>query len=406
MAISALTPNIDSQVSVSVLAQKINFQDWMDLGKPFHPSYCADPIKMKENLCALLYFRLEKIIHAENSSFRNGSLYDSLYSYVERICDLYIANDYHNFQHAYHVTISVNKLVDLTIQNEQLLHDDYLVHFALVFTALVHDVGHKGIPNFILIKLEDELAKRYNNTSIAEKNSLKIAFDILDDDIYSSLRRKIFGPDNVDFIKFQSIVRTAILCTDVFNAGRMNLVKDRWEIAFTGQNSNSRHFLHSNERNDTDDLNKIEIDKICVFPEDSYADCLQKTSAIEHLIQVADVAHNFQSWEVFMEWNYRLVRELHVSHQSGWMGDVVSTWNDGQQKFTDTYILPLILRVREMGILSDSDYNKIYEAVERIREKWGKDGDEICKTMQFGIKMGEDEVIVLEKLLTPQALAA
>jgi len=200
-------------------------------------------------------------------------------------------------------------------------------------------------------------------------------------------------------------VRTAILCTDVFNADRMTMVKDRWEIAFTGQNSNSRHFLHSNE-NKTDDLNEIEIDELCVFPEDSYADCLRKTSAIEHLIQVADVAHNFQSWEVFMEWNYRLVRELNVSHQSGWMGDVTSTWNDGQQKFTDSYVLPLISRVREMGILSDSDYNAIFEAVQDIKEKWSKDGNNICKTMKVGIKMGEDEVVVLEKLLTPQALAA
>jgi len=387
------------------IVQNIIAQDWMDLGKPLQPSYSTDFIEMKSNLCALLNYRLEKVVNTRNtstnSSVRNlNSLYDALASYVERICDLYIINDYHNFHHAYHVTLSASKLVEMMIINERILHDDYLTHFALVFSALVHDVGHKGIPNLILVNLKDELAKTYNNTSIAEKNSLKISFDILNEDCYSHLRRKLFGSDNEHFAKFQDIARTAILCTDVFNADRMALAKERWEIAFSENKSNgTRYSNYPKLKNNVDDLNLLEIDQICIFPQDADSECLKKTSVIEHLIQVADVAHSFQSWEVFIKWNYRLVKELLVCHQSGWADDVTTTWNDGQNEFTDTYVLPLISRVHGMGIISEADNNTLHEAVEHNRKMWIRDGEKICAIMQYGIRMGEDEDVVLGKLL-------
>jgi len=326
----------------------------------------------------------------------------SIAQYVERICELYILNDYHNFHHAYHVTLSINKLVEMTIVNNSILHDDCLTHFALVFSALVHDVGHKGIPNFILIKLGDVLAEKYNNASIAEKNSIQIAFDILNEEYFSSLRKKIYGSNSADAAKFENIARDTILCTDIFNANRMAIAKDRWEIAFSSKAEAECEsiFTHSMSTiNNVHDLNELEIDKICIFPDDSKHECQKKTSALEHLIQVADVAHNFQSWEVFIKWNYRLVKELFVCHESGWMGDVTATWNDGQQNFTDTYVLPLISRVHEMNIFSDADYNKIHEAVENIRQKWTVDGKEICSAMQYGIKVGEKEEVVIGKIL-------
>jgi len=401
------TSDISSTSDIAFI-ESINVQDWMDLGKPCQPSYSTDINEMKDTLCSLLNFRLEKLVHSRNDSIctsdsdLNSSLtINSIARYIDRICELYIINDYHNFHHAYHVTISINKLVEMTIVNNSILHDDYLTHFALVFSALVHDVGHKGIPNFILIKLGDELAETYNKTSIAEKNSLKIAFDILNEECFSSLRDKIYGSNPADATKFENIAQDTILCTDIFNANRMAISKERWEIAFSKQNTDCEaSYTHNPAIGNTNhDINELEIDKICIFPDDDEHACLQKTSALEHLIQVADVAHNFQSWEVFIKWNYRLVKELFVCHESGWMGDVTTTWNDGQQNFTDTYVLPLISRVHDMNIFSDADYNSMYEAVDNIRQKWKVDGKEICSAMQYGVKVGEKEEVVIGKIL-------
>lgn len=395
--------------SGNTFIERINVQDWMDLGKPCQPSYSTDMNEMKDTLCSLLNFRLEKLADSRSDSCRSDSsrnlitsITHSIAQYVERICELYIINDYHNFHHAYHVTLSINKLVEMMIVNNHILHDDYLTHFALVFSALVHDVGHKGIPNFILIKLGDELAETYNKTSMAEKNSIQIAFAILNEEYFSPLRKKIYGSNSADAAKFENIARDTILCTDIFNANRMAIAKDRWAIAFSSKAESECEsiFTHSlSTIRNVHDINELEIDKICIFPDDSKHKCLQKTSALEHLIQVADVAHNFQSWEVFIKWNYRLVKELFVCHESGWMGDVTATWNDGQQNFTDTYVLPLISRVHEMKIFSDADYNKIYEAVENIEKKWKVDGKEICSAMQYGVKLGEKEEVVIGKIL-------
>ena len=49
---------------------------------------------------------------------------------------------------------------------------DPLTHFAVVLSALIHDVDHRGIPNFILSKEDPNLANVYSNKSVAEQNSI------------------------------------------------------------------------------------------------------------------------------------------------------------------------------------------------------------------------------------------
>jgi hypothetical protein len=48
---------------------------------------------------------------------------------------------------------------------------DPLTHFACVFSAMIHDVDHPGVSNMQLIKENDEMAKLYNNQSVAEQVS-------------------------------------------------------------------------------------------------------------------------------------------------------------------------------------------------------------------------------------------
>lgn len=60
-----------------------------------------------------------------------------------------------------------------------------------MFSALVHDVGHRGVPNSVLVDEEDELAVLHNDVSVAEQNSLQVAFSILQLEEFAKLKRCI-----------------------------------------------------------------------------------------------------------------------------------------------------------------------------------------------------------------------
>jgi 3'5'-cyclic nucleotide phosphodiesterase len=97
------------------------------------------------------------------------------------------------FEHAAHVTMSVQKLLTRIVKPSDLLsqtgkqaktavelHDhtfgitsDPLCQFAVVLSALIHDAGHPGVANSVLVEEEDPMAIKYNCQSVAEQNSGK-----------------------------------------------------------------------------------------------------------------------------------------------------------------------------------------------------------------------------------------
>ena len=112
-----------------------------------------------------------------------------LKAFVETISYMYRDNPFHNFEHASHVCMSVNKLLgrivapDLQLNGstdiEHKLHDhtygitsDPLTQFSCVLCALIHDVDHTGLPNSVLVAEKTPLATTYNNRSVAEQNSI------------------------------------------------------------------------------------------------------------------------------------------------------------------------------------------------------------------------------------------
>ena len=115
-----------------------------------------------------------------------------LLDYVQTIASLYQANPFHNFEHASHVTMSVNKLLsriiapDIEVEMSRgqdvkwIMHDhtygitsDPLTQFAVTLSALIHDVDHSGVPNAQLVREHTSLASAYNNKSVAEQNSVE-----------------------------------------------------------------------------------------------------------------------------------------------------------------------------------------------------------------------------------------
>lgn len=155
---------------------------------------------------------------------------EQLLSYVRNIAFMYRDNPFHNFEHACRVLMSVNKLlsrivapsgvVDDKDSNKRLskqqggdkdldrfmnsiahdmiggfvqdnktkvtvrrkkLHDhtygitsDPLTQFACVFSALIHDADHTGVPNTQLCKEQPVLAAAYKEKSVAEQVSVDL----------------------------------------------------------------------------------------------------------------------------------------------------------------------------------------------------------------------------------------
>ena len=164
---------------------------------------------------------------------------EELKDYVRTVLLGYNPCPYHSFKHAYHVTISTNKLVDMIVHqypNEKLAHtfgfrDDPLMQLCMIFSAIIHDVDHRGIPNRQLELDDEDLAIQFNDQSIAENNSLFISFLELRKEKYDKLRSIIF-PQQEDYRRFRSASINLVLTTDIASPQRTQLGKSKWKEAF------------------------------------------------------------------------------------------------------------------------------------------------------------------------------
>lgn len=77
---------------------------------------------------------------------------------------------------ASHVTMSANKLLKRIVASDSqdeaygaasVLQSDPLAQFAVVFSALIHDVDHTGVPNAQLVLEKAQIATYYNNQRYA-----------------------------------------------------------------------------------------------------------------------------------------------------------------------------------------------------------------------------------------------
>jgi hypothetical protein len=288
-----------------------------------------------------------------------------------------IDNPFHNFEHASHVTLSVIKMLgrivnpkDIFNQNTALeaisvaLHDysfginsDPLTQFACVFAALIHDLDHQGVPNTQLVQEGSVLAARYNNKSIAEQNSVDIAWTVFMDDDYQSLR-DVVCPTTEELQRFRQLVVNGVMATDIMDKDLKALRNARWDKAFTEESMNS-----STPTNVRDNINR------------------KATIVIEHLIQASDVAHTMQHWHVYRKWNERLFQEMYLAYKTGRSDkDPSEFWYRGEIGFFDFYIIPLAKKLRDCGVFGVSS-DEYLNYAEKNRVEWEQRGEEIVEAM-------------------------
>jgi len=334
---------------------------------------CLDEVK---EIIELPEFNAEA---ARNQQDPDGIVLDErvraqLRGYIVAIAMMYQENAFHNFEHACHVTMSVTKLfyrivmpkddvINEGIEQSNIaatLHDhtygitsDPLTQFAVVFSALIHDVDHTGVPNTKLVTEKPALAKVFREKSVAEQNSIVLSLELLMDEGYSELRNAICESTE-EKGRFRQLVFQTVLATDISDKELKTLRNDRWENAFSGG------LLEEDPR---DTINR------------------KATIVIEHLIQASDVAHTMQHWHVYRRWNENFFDECHKNYVDGRATEDPSEyWYKGEIGFFDFYIIPLARKLKECGVFGKSSDEYLNYALKN-RQEWEERGQEVVAEM-------------------------
>ena len=109
---------------------------------------------------------------------------------------------------------------------------DPLTQFTCVMCALIHDIDHPGVPNSQLVKENSAIAAFYKNKSVAEQNSVDLAWDMLQDDSFAKLRSTIHQTKE-KFIRFRQVMVNTVMATDIMDPDLKALRNARWERAGT-----------------------------------------------------------------------------------------------------------------------------------------------------------------------------
>jgi hypothetical protein len=337
---------------------------------------------------------------------------------------LFLSNPFHNFEHASHVVMSVNKMLGRIVAPTQLdeatrndssmasvgdlsgvddiasprlsgrnrrqkslgeddfrasnpfgsprrrggkgrlaastLHDhtygitsDPLTQFACVFSALVHDVDHPGVPNTQLMMENLALAEIYNGRSVAEQNSVDLAWELLMDTQYANFQNAICA-NQEELDRFRQLVVNSVMATDLLDKDLKDLRNKRWAKAFDASIQEPAH---------------IAVNR-------------KATIVIEHLIQASDVSHMMQHWYIYRKWNTRLFMEMYIAYKMGRSNtDPASFWYEGEICFYDFYVIPLAKKLNDCGVFGVSSFECLDYAMKN-RSEWERRGRQIVEDMK------------------------
>eukprot|EP00980_Cylindrotheca_fusiformis_P018638 scaffold6199_cov132-Cylindrotheca_fusiformis.AAC.3 len=304
-----------------------------------------------------------------------------LRSYISSISAMYPDNAFHNFEHASHVTASVKKLLARIVNVDQGnglgagsasdsvdlvdlaghsygITSDPLTQFAVVFSAIIHDVDHPGVPNAQLVKENARWAKIYKK-SVAEQKSVDIAWDMLMSDEYAALRACIYQTEE-DLLRFRQLVVNTVMATDIVDKELQALRKARWETAFSNINSAGESLDGGTESEDR-----------------------KATIVIEHLIQASDVSHTMQHWHIYKKWNERFFMECYGAYREGRAdSDPSKNWYKGEIGFFDFYVIPLARKLQSCGVFGVSSHEYLNYAIAN-REEWIREGEALVQHYLF-----------------------
>jgi hypothetical protein len=302
-----------------------------------------------------------------------ASLRVVLRQYVSAIASMYNDVPFHNFEHASHVALAAQKLIQRMMTSKKLddrgfhtrsygISSDPLTQFAIVFAALIHDVGHAGIPNAQLILEEADVAIKFKNRSVAEQNSVSLAWGLLMQHRFMKLRKVIYRT-NVERKRFRQVLVNAVMATDIADRDVNQLRIKKWNKAF----------VEEDERGMEGAMTRDEINR-------------KATVVVESLIQMADVAHTMQHWHIYRKWNERLFEEMTAAYRTGRASfDPAANWYRGELGFFEHYVIPLAQKVHKSGIFGSGGKTYVKYAQDNMVE-WSDKGMQALQVMEENLR--------------------
>jgi hypothetical protein len=278
-----------------------------------------------------------------------------------------------------------------------------LTHFAVVFSALIHDTDHRGVSNLQLAKEIPVLGKKYRHKSVAEQNSVDLSWEMLMQPKYCHLQRCIFATKE-EYIRFRQLVVNTVLATDIFDSELKALRNMRWDRAFHSDkvhgvfDSDQQSSSMRSDPDESEESTNVDNDvsgnsaNPSTMPEESKKQRKQTstnrraTIVIEHIIQASDVAHTMQHWNVYKRWNEKLFQEMYVAYKMGRSpSDPSVGWYKGELWFFDNYVIPLAKKLDECGVFGVASDECLFSAIENRRE-WALKGEAVVKEMLLRCK--------------------
>lgn len=243
-----------------------------------------------------------------------------------------------------------------------------MTQFACAFSALIHDVDHSGVSNAQLVKENSPEVALFGDRSVAEQNSLHLAWDLLfDDNKYKNFRRCLLST-KTEVNRFRALVVNSVMATDIVDKDLKELRNGRWEKAF-----------HNNTKEDNNTTTQTSGDNDKIESRDAVN--RKATIVIEHIIQASDVCHTMQHWHVYRKWNERLFFELYTAYKCGRMeANPATFWAKGEIGFFDYYIIPLAKKLKECGVFGVSS-GEFLDYAMKNRTEWLAEGETIVAEM-------------------------
>jgi hypothetical protein len=433
-SVNGIPGDIESRQSVPVdviiQSMALSGQSWSRIGLPDSPLVAAtsDQDVMITRVSAMLQHRLEIAMDQRRQGPMNRLQKSQLRSYVKEIATMYNPVDFHNFEHAVHVTTSMNKIIDTIVESVdkgqqgngsicRTFWQNSFIHFTVIFSCLIHDVEHTGKSNKILAAKQHKVAKKFSGPS-AERNSIQVALELLFRPKYKAIRKAIF-PRVEDRFLFGKCIFWSILCTDIASPENTNNCLRRFNIVHAVRDSLDSAiaqgippelpkynpdvcpllpylkevvaYLKLTQKEINDHPGQLKVDQ----------NGIENCVAVEHLMQGSDVAHLMQDWAIFLKFNYRLYIELMACYKSGLMPDPSGNWAIGQIGFFSHYVIPLAERI-EMICGSSISSLTLSQNARANMNRWQEEGELLTGIFVSGYRNGETEDDILKSCLSTE----
>jgi 3'5'-cyclic nucleotide phosphodiesterase len=340
--------------------ESVSIRDGMTQGNPVH--------EVQEKI--ILIPSEQASMHVPSDANLSAAVITQLRALISSIARLYRENPFHSFEHCSHVVMSTRKMLNRIADHEKgIKHKNRtkdsctsgitsnpLYQFAIVFAALIHDLDHSGVSNAQLVEENHPLALLYSGKSVAEQNSINVAWKLLMEPQFADLRNCIYTTE-AELALFRQIVVNAVMATDLFDKDLKVMRESRWIRSFPGHLDDSKSSLTS--LSDTD------------------SGRCKAAIIIDLIIQASDVSHTMQHFTVYKKWNMKLLTEMYTAYQNGRMSkDPLEGWYEGELWFFDNYIIPLAQKLRECQVFGVS-CDEFLDYAKDNRAEWEMKGREI-----------------------------